>query len=139
MLDQHRQQRIVDRFAVASPAIAVSRITAAAAGTDLSNHLRFLEQAEAFRYDMVQRLNHLHTHAVDFADDSARSSDAASERRSRIGREHWESIPSFRFEPAGMSERLTLASAAIAALLAWVIAAFGALGFAARRLGRATR
>ena len=131
---QRRQVTLMDRFAVLSPALAARRVSMAAAGTDLENHWRFLQQAEAFRFDMVQRLNRLHAEAVDFADDSARSRDAASERRSRVGAGNWAAIPDFRFVPDTPAGRLAAAGNSFGMLLAWLCLALALGGLAARRM-----
>ena len=46
---QEEQTRRVDQFAWASPAIALRRLSMAAASTDLHGYRRFVEQAEQHR------------------------------------------------------------------------------------------
>ena len=72
----------------------------AAAGTDFAAHRRFLEQAERYRYALVQRLNRLEAEAVSYANDTA--TDAGADRRKRIAAANWQAIPDFRFvAPSG--------------------------------------
>lgn len=130
---QTRQNAMVDAAGLLSPAIALRGLSMAAAGTDFAAHRRFLEQAEAYRYALVQRLNRMQAEAVTYADDSA--TDAGADRRKRIGAAHWQALPDFRFvAPTGA----TLARAALpglAMLGLWLVAASALLGWATRRLG----
>jgi len=131
---QAAQSHIMDRFGLASPAIALRRLSMAAAGTDLSGHQRFLDQAEAYRYAIVQRLNQMQADAVSYADDTA-TGDAADRRR-RVSAENWQSIPDFEFQPA---EPHALASAAIPGLMTlavWLAAALALLAPASSHLRR---
>ncbi|MBB4858700.1 ABC-2 type transport system permease protein [Novosphingobium chloroacetimidivorans] len=130
---QARQNAYVDRIGLLSPAIALRSLSMAAAGTDLEGHRRFLDQAEAYRYALVQRLNAMQAQAVRFADDTA--TDADADRRKRVSASHWQAAPDFRFvAPDGA----TLAGAALpglAVVLGWLVLALAALGLVTRRLG----
>mgnify|MGYP000754731571 FL=1 len=105
----------------------------AAAGTDLAGHQRFLEQAEAYRYALVQRLNRMQMEDVSYADDGA--TDAGADRRKRVSARKWQAMPDFRFiAPDGR----TLAAAALpglAIVFAWLAGALILLMVASRRLG----
>ncbi|MEB1527570.1 ABC transporter permease [Xanthomonas sp. WHRI 7945] len=133
---QHRQNRLVAAFAALSPAIALRQLSMAAAATDLSAHLRFLEQAEAHRYRMVQQLNQLQADGVSYADDTA--ADAGADRRKRVDSGHWQDIPAFAFVPRASAAVLQALLPSALVLLAWLLAALALLGLATRRLG-ATR
>lgn len=132
---QQRQNALVARFSALSPAIALRRLSMAAAATDLSAHLRFLEQAEAHRYRMVQGLNRLQAEGVSYADDTAQDADA--DRRKRVDRSHWQQIPPFAFEPQPPAALLRTMLPGMLALSGWFAAAMLLLGWAARRLGAA--
>lgn len=130
---QANQNALVSAIGLLSPAIALRDLSMAAAGTDFAGHRRFLEQAEAYRYDLVQRLNRLQAEAVSYANDTA--SDAGADRRKRISGNHWQAMPEFEFrQPDGA----TLASAALpglAVVLMWLGAVSILLFLATRRLG----
>ena len=137
MADIQRGQRaVVTAAAVLSPAIAVRRISMAGAGTDLEQHLRFLQQGEAHRFALVQQLNRIHRDQLTFADDSVRSRDPAAERRTRVAAANWATIPDFQFQPADPAERRAVALPALAILAVWLGAALLLAGVAARRLDR---
>ncbi len=131
-----RQSSAALAWAAVSPAIALRRLSMSAAASDLENHLRFLSQAEAFRFDFVQRLNALHRDAVAFADDAARSRDPEAERRTRVAAENWAALPDFRFAPAPAAERAAAGAAALAGLAVWLLAAVALAIAAAGRLAR---
>ncbi|MBB6505744.1 ABC-2 type transport system permease protein [Sphingomonas endophytica] len=130
---QERQIGLITAAGLLSPAIALRGLSMAAAGTDFAAHRRFLEQAEAYRYTLVQRLNRMQAEDVSYADDSA--TDAGADRRKRIGAAHWRTIPDFRFvAPTGS----TLARAALPGLTLlslWLVTACALLTLATRRLG----
>lgn len=130
------QSNWAQAWSVVSPAVALRRLSMSAAASDLENHLSFLRQAEAFRYDFVQRLNALHRDAVVFADDAARSRDPEAERRTRIAAANWAELPDFRFVPASAAERAANGAAALAWLLFWLLAVSVLAVWSAARLVR---
>lgn len=131
---QARQSATMDAIGTLSPAVAMRRLSMAAAGTDLAGHARFLDQAEAYRYDLVQRLNRLQADAVSFEDDAAKSSDTAAEQRSRIDPHHWHAMPDFHFAPPEPGDLVRRASPAAVMLLLWLLVPALLLAPAARRL-----
>jgi len=130
---QGRQNAFVANVGLLSPTIALRSLSMAAAGTDFAGHRRFLEQAEAYRFALVQRLNQLQADDVSYSDDTA--VDAGADRRKRVSAANWQAMPDFRFEAPTAG---TLAGAALPGLvvvLGWLAAAALLLTFAARRLG----
>ncbi len=130
---QAHQNALVSAIGVLSPAIALRDLSMAAAGTDFAGHRRFLEQAEAYRYDLVQRLNRLQAEAVSYANDTA--TDAGADRRKRVSGDHWQAMPEFKFR---QPDSATLAGAALpglAVVLMWLGALSILLFLATRRLG----
>ncbi len=130
---QSRQNAIVAAAGAASPAIALRSLSMAAAGTDLSGHRRFLDQAERYRYALVQRLNRMQAEGVAYADDTA--TDAGADRRKRVDAGNWRAMPDFAFVPPEPAALARAALPGLAVLLAWLAAAAGLLTIAARRLG----
>jgi ABC-2 type transport system permease protein len=134
---QQTQSGIVDAAGALSPAILIRRLSMAAAGTDLAGHQRFLEQAEAYRYAIVQRLNQLQTDAVSAADDGAKSSDTAAERRSRVSAANFAAMPSFTFRAVEPATLARSALGGIGALALWVLVLGGGVVLASRRVAGA--
>ena len=130
---QARQNGLVDWVGLLSPTIALRSLSMAAAGTDFAGHRRFLEQAEAYRYALVQRLNRLQMEDVSYADDGA--TDAGADRRKRIAARNWQAIPDFRFSSASGRALAGNAFPGLVILFGWVTGALVLLAFATRRLG----
>lgn len=129
---QEAQLRRLDAFSLASPVIALRRLSMVAAGTDLQAYRRFLEQAERHRYALVQQLNRLQaeklTHATDRGSLSA-----------RIGKEHWQDLAVFQFEAETPAATLRRAAPMALVLVSWLAALAGLAALATRRLGGEAR
>jgi len=136
---QRAQVAQMGALAWISPAIAVRRASMTGAATDLDTHLEFLRQAEAYRYEMVQRLNRMHAELVDAATDAQRSKDAAAERRARISAANWALIPDFDFTGQSTGQRVISMVPWLAVLAAWLAGAALIALIAARRLARSER
>jgi ABC-2 type transport system permease protein len=121
---------------LASPTLAVRSLSMAASGTDLEGHRRFLQQAEAYRYTIVQRLNRLQAEALTFSDDTNRNRDPEAGRRVRIDPGAWRRTPDFVYRPASTAEALTAALPGLALLGLWAGLAGSLAWGAGRRLER---
>ncbi|KAB7771517.1 ABC transporter permease [Xanthomonas maliensis] len=130
---QDAQNRWVRLFAMLSPTVALRQLSMTLAETDLRAHLRFLAQAEHYRYTLVQQLNQLQADAVSLADDSAQ--DAGADRRKRISATHWQQMPVFAFQAPDVAEVLRGSRATAAWLTLWLVLAASGLLVAGRRLG----
>lgn len=130
---QERQNGLVRSMGLVSPAIALRGLSMAAAGTDFAGHRRFLEQAEAYRYDLVQRLNRLQAEAVSYADDMAGDPDA--DRRKRVPGGNWQAMPDFAFRAPDGATLARAALPGLAILIGWLGLAALLLAMAAKRLG----
>lgn len=134
-----RQSATMDAFGLLSPTVALRRLSMTAAQTDLSAYQRFLKQAESYRYALIQRLNRLQAEAVDYADDTAKGEDSASEARSRIAADHWRNMPTFSFVGATERETAHAALAPLIILTVWLILAGALAWLCAKRLERNAR
>lgn len=130
---QARQNEMVRSIGVLSPAIALRSMSMAAAGTDFVGHRRFLEQAEAYRYDLIQLLNRLQANAVSYADDTAEDADA--DRRKRVSAKNWQAMPDFAYRAPAGSALVAAALPGLGVLALWLALAVAALFLATRRLG----
>ncbi|MEE4381429.1 MAG: DUF3526 domain-containing protein [Pseudomonadales bacterium] len=127
------QAAVLRAFAWASPLLAIRHLSMAAAGTDLAQHHRFVDAAEAHRFDLVQRLNRLHAEELTYADDAARSRDADAERRTRVSAAFWAAMPDFDFAVAPAAERVRAALPLAGVLGLWTLLAAVVLGAVRRR------
>jgi ABC-2 type transport system permease protein len=127
---QGSQSALVDAFGVISPLIALRRVSMSAAGTDLDSYRAFLEQGEAYRYRLVQRLNGLQAEKLRFASDGKVGVD------NRIDRANWQAIAPFVYQPRSDSAMLERAAAGAAILAAWLAGLALLTWRAMRRLGK---
>lgn len=130
---QTEQNALVRMIGVFSPTIALRSLSMAAAGTDFAGHRRFLEQAEAYRYALVQRLNGLQAYGVRYADDTA--TDAGADTRKRISGANWRAMPDFTYRAPDGTTLATAALPSLAIVLGWLLLALAALAVATRRIG----
>jgi ABC-2 type transport system permease protein len=117
------QDAFFSRLSLLSPTAAVQQLSQQLAGTDFVHHRAFIEQAEAYRRDLVNRMNEeVMTHVV-----------AAGERHI-AGRSLWESIQPFEFRPLDLKSVSERAAVAFAALAGWSGLALAAFLLAVARL-----
>jgi len=133
---QRTQAAIVTLASLSSPALAARRVSMAGAGSDLETHLRFLQQSEAYRFALIQRLNAMHRDLLTFADDGARSRDPEAERRTRVAAENWADAPDFTFVATTATERRAAMTPALLILLGWLGLGLGVSALGAQRLER---
>lgn len=132
------QSNQTDLVGLISPVIALRRLSMSASGSDLEGHRRFLTQAEAYRFAIVQQLNALQANAITYDDDSNRNKNPEAAQRVRIDPENWREVPDFRYQAASTNEKLTAAMPGFVVLLGWFVVLLFCLRVAARRLGDAT-
>lgn len=116
---QRQQGDFIDRFGLASPVIALRRLSMAMAGTSRVHHEHFLASAERYRFALIQSLNDLHATQIRHADDRAQ----------RLSQDHWQHLPRFRYappDPVAMMKRQVLPGLCVMA--AW-LAALALAGF----------
>jgi ABC-2 type transport system permease protein len=124
---QTEESAIVHSASVASPLIALRRMSTALSGTNLDSHARFLLEGERYRYAFVQRLNGLHVNVVT-------PTGAGDER---IDKHHWEDTPRFGYAPAPFADVAARhAWPAFALLGGWLLALCAIGGWVAKRLER---
>lgn len=120
---QRQQSDFIDRFGLASPVIALRRLSMAMAGTSREHHEHFLASAEQYRFALIQALNDLHATEIRHEDDRAQ----------RLSQDHWRHLPKFHYAPPELGA--TIRSQVLPGL--YVMAAWlGALALAASWLAR---
>jgi ABC-2 type transport system permease protein len=134
---QKAQSGLKDTIGLISPTIALRRVSMSASGTDLEGHRRFLAQAEAYRFAIVQQLNQLQATKVTYADDRNRNNDPEAGKRVRIDPENWKAIPDFRYRAASISDQVRTALPGLLMLFGWLVLLGFGLRLATRRLGAA--
>lgn len=128
---QEEQLTRMQAFSPLSPVIALRGLSMGASGTDLPAYRRFLEQAEAHRYEMIQALNRMQAEQLTLA------TDRGSE--SRISKDHWHGLAEFHFKAESPTDTLRRVAPMAMVLLGWLAALTGLIAIAARRLQGALR
>lgn len=123
------QNGLVHRFALVSPLIAIRQLSMALASSDLAAHTDFLEQAEAFRYAFVQKLNRLQVDLIG----------KVGGNDPRISARYWQDIPRFAYRADQPFARPAALLWPASVLLGWLIALALIAMLAARRLERTPR
>jgi ABC-2 type transport system permease protein len=118
-----RQDRVHLAASVVAPLLAIRSFSMGLAGTDFAHHRHFVTAAESFRRDLQRVLNGEMTQ-------NAKGHDFAWKADARF----WASVPSFTYEPPGLSWALGHQLGALGVLLVWAILATGAAVWAAARL-----
>jgi len=122
---------------VVSPYVTVRTLSMTLAGTDLSRIRAFDEQAEAYRYALIQALNDLHMHRVTYARDRYQGEGRENvPSRMRIDQKHWSDLPQFSFTAPTLLDSVRAASTGVWLLVWWIAAGAGALWLAAVGLRR---
>lgn len=119
------QDRAFARWGFLSPSIALHSLSMALAGTDFSHHRHFIDGAEHYRRDLINRMN-----ASLMAD--PHNDDGAA--RPMADHHLWEQVGEFRYRAPALCDGWRVAPEAAFALLVWLAGAGILLTFAIRRL-----
>ncbi len=123
------QRRVQDRIGLVAPTLPLRSISMGLAGTDLIQHSRFMADAEAFRHDMVFKMNdYLSKAAADLNGiNSASNFMIANEDVFSI-------VPPFRYQPPALNETMDEHLGNFGRLGAWLAGAIALAVFATRRM-----
>jgi ABC-2 type transport system permease protein len=124
-----RQNDFVATAGWLTPVTALRRVSMAAAETDFVGYRSFLEQAEAYRFRLVQALNRMQAERVTYAEDIDSS-------KVRIAAAHFRSLERFDPTPQSQAALLERTGVPLMILALWAVAALIATGVAGRRLTR---
>lgn len=120
MAQELAQSQLLASHGWLTPLLAVADASRIIAATDLSNHHRFLREAEALRFDFVQGLNQAHVEQLSYIDDINRNNGPEASQRARVTAENWQLLQEFRFEVGSLQARIENAGASLLVLLAWL-------------------
>nr|WP_255216330.1 DUF3526 domain-containing protein [Pseudenhygromyxa sp. WMMC2535] len=126
--------RLEQQVAVASvvgainPFQAIDHLSMSLAGTDLVHDLAFQEQVEAYRRELIAKLNHEHAYGGSRTDDWSWEAPA----------EFFAGLESFEYHPPSLLDALGRRIPELIGLMLWTALLLGALRRAADRLERGT-
>ena len=123
---QRRQDHVLSWAGLLSPYLAARDLSMAVSGTGPEAVEAFRAQAEAHRYDLIQRLNDLHINEIRYENDRAQ----------RLSRAHWAEFPTFGTRPPPLGGVLAARSLSLSALALWILLPLLGLGLARGRLAR---
>ena len=123
---RRRQDHVLSWAGLLSPYLAARDLSMGVSGTGPEAVEAFRVQAEAHRYDLVQRLNDLHINEIHYEDDRAQ----------RVSREHWAEFPTFGTRPPPLGGVVADRVLSLTALALWVLLPLLGLGLSRGRLAR---
>jgi ABC-2 type transport system permease protein len=94
LLNQYQQQKrwLAAGYAL-SPYLWIKEWSMKISATDSRHFFEFERQAESFRYELIQELNHLHTEQINYKDNKTQ----------RLDKHVWQTLPQFRYQPPDIS------------------------------------
>jgi ABC-2 type transport system permease protein len=115
LLQTYQLQNSFGRFTgFINPYIALKNFSMALTGTDFSSYTDFQDQAEAFRYEMAQEMNHLQMEYI------SNAKPGANDKPHSIDRSHWAELQDFKYQFRKSSQVFSDEVLSIAALLFWL-------------------
>jgi ABC-2 type transport system permease protein len=123
------QRRVQDKLGVMAPTLPLRSISMALSGTDLIQHVKFMQDAETYRRNMVVKMNDYLSKAAVSLNSSFSSSNymVADEEVFAI-------VPPFEFESTGVNATIAEHRGNFIMLAIWLAAAFGLALVAVNRI-----
>jgi len=90
------QNSVSEAGALIDPYLLARHLSAALCGTDAASAVEFEEQAEQYRYTLIQKLNDLHIEEIDYEGD----------KQQRLSSVHWHDFEPFRLQENSVEEVL---------------------------------
>jgi ABC-2 type transport system permease protein len=132
ILDRH--EAVLTLGGLASPFLSMQGLSMSIAGADVQHLREFERQAEAHRFDLIQRLNALHAERVEHAKDRySGGAEGAAPSRHRIDRAYFQALPRFEYVAPGLAWSLRRQGADVALNIAWLVGSLVLLGWGATR------
>ncbi|MEK7723890.1 MAG: DUF3526 domain-containing protein, partial [Acidobacteriota bacterium] len=108
-----RQNWVAEITSLFNPYLAIRHFSMATAGSDFTAYENFQWQAEEFRFNMIQKLNDLHTNKIK----------AEHDRTQKVSRQIWEEFPKFEYQEPTIFESLSKQILAVFSVIFWLILA----------------
>ncbi|MEM8497151.1 MAG: DUF3526 domain-containing protein [Pseudomonadota bacterium] len=121
MAEEAGQVKIMHALGALSPTLAARSFSMVTANTDLRQYHKFLRDAEALRFDFVQKLNGLHIKELSYANDVNRGASEEASQQARVSASNWRVLDNFAWQAGSVSERLQIGLPHAFLLLAWCV------------------
>lgn len=120
LLEKYKMQnRVAEITSLFNPYLAIRHFSMATAGSDFTAYENFQWQAEEFRFNMIQKLNDLHTNKIK----------AENDRGQKVSRQIWEEFPKFEYQEPTVFESLGKQILAVFSVAFWLLLAFSVIWF----------
>lgn len=111
-----------------NPYIAIRNLSMGLSNTDYDSYIDFQKQAEAYRYNMAQKMNALQVKYI------SNIKPGPNDKPLTIGKEHWADIAEFHYEPKGITDVLRSEIVSVISIILWIIMLFVFIRIAAKNL-----
>ncbi|MCD0467151.1 DUF3526 domain-containing protein [Flavobacterium sp. ENC] len=123
-----KQNRFSKAVSFINPYIAMKNLSMGLSNTDYDSYIDFQKQAEAYRYNMAQKMNGLQIKYI------SNKKSGPTGKPLTIDKGHWADIAEFHYEPKGIRAVLKNEISAVISLILWIILLFFLLRIAAKNL-----
>ncbi|RUT72296.1 DUF3526 domain-containing protein [Flavobacterium cupreum] len=123
-----KQNRFSKAVSFINPYIAMKNLSMGLSNTDYDSYIDFQKQAEAYRYNMAQKMNGLQVKYI------SNKKPGPTGKPLTIDKGHWADIAEFHYEPKGIRAVLKNEISAVISLILWIILLFFLLRIAAKNL-----
>jgi len=111
-----------------NPYIAMKNLSMGLSNTDYDSYIDFQKQAEAYRYEMAQKMNGLQIKYI------SNKKPGPKDKPLIIGKEHWADVQEFHYEPKGIWEVLKSEIISVISIFLWICLLFIFIKIAAKNL-----
>lgn len=123
-----QQNSFSKAMAFFNPFMAIKNLSMALAKTDFASFVDFQQQAEAYRYEMAQKMNDLQ---IKFISNKGKTS---ADKTQIIDKKHWEDLDDFNYKPSGIWQVFKNEYISIIAFLFWIGLLFFLIGSLSKTL-----
>lgn len=123
-----QQNSFSKAMAFFNPFMAIKNLSMALAKTDFASFVDFQQQAEAYRYEMAQKMNDLQ---IKFISNKSKTS---ADKTQIIDKKHWEDLDDFNYKPSGIWQVFKNEYISIIAFLFWIGLLFFFIGSLSKTL-----
>jgi len=123
-----RQNQITSWAAFMNPFIAIRNISMALTGTDFEAYTDFQQQAEAYRYQLAQRMNELQMKYI------SNKKPGLEDNPYVISRDHWKEMPDFKYQFPAFTTVVQQQTIAWTAFVFWFFLLAAGITFLSKKL-----
>jgi ABC-2 type transport system permease protein len=129
LLHVYQKQNSFSRaVSVFNPYIAIKNLSMALSNTDYDSHIDFQKQAEAYRYEMAQKMNALQIKYI------SNIKEKPTDKPYKIDKKHWRELGEFHYKPKGILLITKDEIISILSIILWVVLLITAIKIASKNL-----